>query len=176
MCFFVEVLVVVFLLKKSRRSGARRLFQRFVIVGDVYEFVVVVEEEWDYSQDLLLLMILLLLLVDYVVEFLLSFMFSKRSRRSEATRLDLRFVVVDGFVNVVEKDWGKKIGFQYLCVFNDFDDIVVVVKVDCDRRLALRFVVVVDDHGKKVFSEICVLSMISMILSLLEMGLFVFFF
>ena len=62
-----------------------------------------------------------------------------------------------------------------MCVFNDFDDIVVVVKVDCDRRLALRFVVVVDDHGKKVFSEICVLSIISMILSLLEMGLFVFF-
>ena len=82
LCFLVEILVFVFLLKKSRRSGARRLFQRFVIVGDVHEFVVVVEEEWDYSQDLLLLMILLLLLVDYVVEFLLSFMFLKRSRRS----------------------------------------------------------------------------------------------
>ena len=114
---------------------------RFAIVDDVDEFVVVVEKEWGYSQDLLLLMILLLLLVDYAVEFLLSFMFSKRSRRSEATRLDLRFVVVDGFVIVVEEDWGKKIGFRYLCVFNDFDDIVVVVKVECDRRLALRFVV-----------------------------------
>ena len=145
------------MLKKSRRSAARRLFQRFVIVGDVYEFVVVVEEEWDCSQDLLLMMILLLLLVDYVVEFLLSFMFLKRSRRSGATRLDLRFVVVDGFVNVVEKDWGKKIGFQYLCVFNDFDDIVVVVKVECDRSLALRFVVVVDDDGELLVLEVAFL-------------------
>ena len=99
------------------------MFQRFVIVGDVHEFVVV-EEEWDYSQDLLLLMILLLLLVDYVVEFLLSFMILKRSRRSWARRLDLRFVVVDDFVIVVEGDWGKKIGFRYLCFLNDFDDFV----------------------------------------------------
>ena len=124
MCFLLKLLLLFVLLKKSRRSAARRLFQRFVIVGDVHEFVVVVEEEWDYSQDLLLLMILLLLLVDYVVEFLLSFMFLKRSRRSWARRLDLRFVVVDDFVIVVEEDWGKKVGFRYLCFVNDFDDFV----------------------------------------------------
>ena len=94
-----------------------------------------------------------------------------------------------------------------MCFVNDFDDFVVVVNEEFDRRLALRFVVVVDDdgellvlevafclsfvvvkvfvviyvveeeeaEGKKIFSESCVLSMISMILPLLEMGLFVFF-
>ena len=47
-------------------------------------------------------------------------MFSKRGRSSWARRLDLRFVVVDDFVIVVEEDWGKKVNFQYLCFVNDF--------------------------------------------------------
>ena len=44
-----------------------------------------------------------------------------------------------------------------MCVFNDFDDIVVVVKEECDRRLALRFVVVVDDVGELLVLEVAFL-------------------
>ena len=45
-------------------------------------------------------------------------------RRNGARRLDLRFVVVVDFVIFVEEDWGKKVGFRYLCFVNDFDDFV----------------------------------------------------
>ena len=49
-CFFcvflLKFLFSFFLLKRSRRGGARSLVLRFAIVDDVDEFAVVVEEEW----------------------------------------------------------------------------------------------------------------------------------